>query len=102
MCHPCILPVRRCQVDLARFLSPLAGLVGSAVAFLLNGRRIGPIAAPVLIALSSAFAVGLWVATNGGLADEDGFLKSIQWIATWACSQRQWLSSATRLPERHS
>lgn len=63
--------------------SPVAGLIGSAVAYLLNGRRIGPFIAVVLIASASALAVGLWIAlSRGQVADESGSLRSIQWIAT--------------------
>ncbi|MFK7920167.1 MAG: hypothetical protein AB8G14_18995 [Ilumatobacter sp.] len=63
-------------------LSPIAGIIGGVVAFLLGGRRIGPVTAVVLIVLAVAFAIGLFAALNGGLVDDDdGSLASLRWAA---------------------
>ncbi len=62
-------------------LTPVAALVGAAVGFILNGRRIGPVIGLVLIASASALPVCLLVALNGGFVDENVSLRSLQWVA---------------------
>ena len=63
-------------------LSPVAAAIGAVLGRRIGNRRVGPLAAGALVAITIVLAVCVFVAMNGGFIDESGSISSLLFVTT--------------------